>query len=535
MKTTQSFDYDALIIGSGFGGSITAEQLTPHLKVGLLERGPWRDTLPTRSMGIENCSPLPQNKYFYSHFLRSVDVQFNTRLKAPEFTLNKNGLYEVFYDQRLLLVNASSVGGGSHAYTALHHPPNASDYWHKISDEIDPNAMAQHQQRFLQAMGSEKIPDHVKIPNHTRDLYHKQSPIVVNEKTWQPHMGLLFSNASKSDSSRQVSNTGSECERKASNHENEGLLGSFTGSKTTLDIAYLFSAMQAGLKIHDCTEAWIIAKNPAGANRRYRVDCYNHRKKTYQSFTTDHLFLAAGTLNTLKLLFRSRDQAKTLSGLDFLGEHFATNADSVSLWMKGKAGEDYTQGMPCHGPLSFNHGDQHAQFIQAGVSGLYSIPLPKALKKRLAQSLFIIAMAEDANTGRARWHRNRLSIKYSIHEQAIYQHIHARFQEIKDHFQRPLFFSRSLATTVHPLGGAPISDLRSTGLINGRGEVHDYPGLYISDATALPKAPGTPPSMSIAAWSYHVAAQFLEKNAIATRYVEQESPTTKSPQMETAL
>ena len=53
MAGTPGMNYDVVIIGSGFGGSISANRLAlAGLKVLVLERGPWRDSLPVRAMGI---------------------------------------------------------------------------------------------------------------------------------------------------------------------------------------------------------------------------------------------------------------------------------------------------------------------------------------------------------------------------------------------------------------------------------------------------------------------------------------------------
>ncbi len=65
--------------------------------------------------------------------------------------------------------------------------------------------------------------------------------------------------------------------------------------------------------------------------------------------------------------------------------------------------------------------------------------------------------------------------------------------------------------TVHPLGGACVGINKEQGVVDGHGEVFGHPNLYITDGSALPAATGTPPSMTIAAWSSHVSQAILQK------------------------
>ena len=71
------------------------------------------------------------------------------------------------------------------------------------------------------------------------------------------------------------------------------------------------------------------------------------------------------------------------------------------------------------------------------------------------------------------------------------------------HFQRP--------TTVHPTGGAAIGSDADHGVIDANGEMFTNPGIFVVDAAALPKPIAGPPSLSIAAWSDHVARNFINK------------------------
>ena len=61
--------------------------------------------------------------------------------------------------------------------------------------------------------------------------------------------------------------------------------------------------------------------------------------------------------------------------------------------------------------------------------------------------------------------------------------------------------------TAHPMGGCRISDDAAEGVVDGAGQVHGCPGLYIADASVFPQPVGVPPSLSIAAWASHVAGR----------------------------
>jgi len=73
MASAPDVSYDVVIAGSGFGGSICANRLAlAGLKVLVLERGPWRDSLPVRAMGIAGRSPFPYGARFATHLLRGI-------------------------------------------------------------------------------------------------------------------------------------------------------------------------------------------------------------------------------------------------------------------------------------------------------------------------------------------------------------------------------------------------------------------------------------------------------------------------------
>jgi len=89
----------------------------------VLERGPWRDSLPIRSMGIKRRSPFPYGVRALTHLVRTV------HLGRWALTLNRSGMFEVFFCPGLAVFAVSGVGGGSHGWLEMLVPPQDPSYW----------------------------------------------------------------------------------------------------------------------------------------------------------------------------------------------------------------------------------------------------------------------------------------------------------------------------------------------------------------------------------------------------------------------
>jgi cholesterol oxidase len=63
--------------------------------------------------------------------------------------------------------------------------------------------------------------------------------------------------------------------------------------------------------------------------------------------------------------------------------------------------------------------------------------------------------------------------------------------------------------TPHPLGGCNMGTSAANGVVNHKGQVFNYPGLYVADGAVIPKAIGLNPSKTIAALAEHIAAHLV--------------------------
>ena len=124
---------------------------------------------------------------------------------------------------------------------------------------------------------------------------------------------------------------------------------------------------------------------------------------------------------------------------------------------------------------------------------------------RLRRDAILVGMGRDRADGVALWKRGRLKFRYIAQNNGILADIQAFFAEVARRSRKPVRFLKNQPLTVHPLGGARLAANERDGVVDGTGQVYGLPGLYIADASALPASPGMPPSMTIAAWSRHLA------------------------------
>jgi|AZIJ01.1.fsa_nt_gi cholesterol oxidase len=500
---TTSDSEKIIVIGSGFGGAICAARLAEagH-SVTVLERGPWRDTVPVRSMGIKRRVAFPRGRKLFTEALRNLG---GNRFPGGGVRLNKKGLFEVFYGDGSHIACSSSVGGGSHVYSASHVRPLVDHYWEGHNPAISDAVMSPHYDAVLERMASVTPTADLGIPNTSAARFRDSEHLEAAPPPPDPRLGYLL----PKDPNKPGKVTGADgierCEVDYSAND-DGFLGSPGGGKTTLDFAYLAPAMKAGLEVKDMCEVTAIVRQYYG-DRRYRVEYTDHHNNSKCLLEADHVVLAAGTLNTLRLLFHCRDTLGTLAGMPQLGKRYGTNGDHLGFWDYNEQGLNQTLGLPTTGGVKLK-GDENAPMLGGGgFPSVDSYPLPKRLRERIKRAAFIAGLGEDNMNGVVTMRRGKLRIEYPHGTSSIFARTRAAFHEIEKRTGKKIYAPRT-PITVHPTGGACLGSSVDNGVVDANGQIFDNPGLYVSDASALPRSPGGPPAITIGAWAEHIASQF---------------------------
>jgi cholesterol oxidase len=489
-------DVDVVVIGSGFGGSISANRLAlAGLKVLVLERGPWRDSLPVRSMGIGRRAPFPYGMKSATHLLRTV------HFRRWGVTLNKSGMYEVFSYPGLGVLVVSAVGGGSHGWAGALVEPQDPAYWQGRHPDLNHADVEKYYSKILTDMGAVRLSQQ----HWLRHSVWTQLSVSPGNRCLpadpQPHLAIKLPYSETEVG--QVSEGEGGVMRQTCAFDGDSFLGSRGGAKASVDFIYLAPVLDKGAVVRDMCEVAKVLPHASGAATGYSVHFSDLRERKEEVVTAKRVILAAGTMNTLKLLFAGSVEPGGLSPMPSLGRTFGCNGDLIGAWFKDSAQPPMFETAPLLGSLKLDQRD--APFVGlAGLPGADTLPLPAFVKRKLGKTVFLLGMGADTGKASARYQKGSIVVDYDAKQQPI-------FEEIREVI-RALGVQSGLKTwaiknpiTIHTWGGACLGADSNRGVVDHAGEVYGNPGLFVADASALPAAVGTPPSLAIAAWAHHVA------------------------------
>ncbi|MQY27811.1 GMC oxidoreductase [Nocardia aurantia] len=469
-------DHRVIVIGSGFGGGVTALRLAEAgVPVLVLERGRRWPTGPD-SETFPHASAPDKRMLWY----KSAPELFGRSVGFDPYP----GLLETVLGDNMTALCAAGVGGGSLIYQGMTLQPAKEAFESQLPPELDWETMNRvHYPRVAKMLGIAVAPDAlIDTPNYTAVRVFADHVRRAGLPLSKIPMPIDWNYALDEIHGRM----------KPSYTNGDGSLGVNNGGKHSVDVTYLAAAEATGLvrvaTLHDATD---IERAPDG-RWIVHVEHIDERGTVVENkiLTTPALVLAAGSLNTTRLLMRAGAKGKIPDLPDGLGGGWGTNADRIYTWTCLDADFGAVQGGPVvYGSLDWADPARAATVIQA------SIP-PMGLDARTtmlvgygvsdARGRFVYDSAAD--DARLRWQHDGDAVAQNGWIGPLVRRVAGP--------AGLLFDTTAVApTTWHPLGGAnmgPVCDLV--------GRVHGQRGLYVLDGALIPgNCAACNPSMTIAA------------------------------------
>lgn len=521
-------DYDYIIIGSGFGGSVSALRLSEKgYKVLVIEKGKW---------------------YRAEDFPRT-NWQFSRWLWLP--ALRWFGIMKITIFRHVGFITGTGVGGGSLVYANTLPVPKPAFFqsgsWAGLADwqtELSP-----FYDLALRMLGAAKNPGlydgELALQELARDLGREQHFDAT-------HTAVFFGQPGRTVPDPYFGGKGPE--RAGCTFCGACMTGCRHNAKNTLDKNYLHLAQQLGAEIlaeHEVTDLRPLGKSDGSEGYTVHFQPSTRFFKTQKTLRAKGVVFAGGVLGTVKLLLKLKQT--TLPNLsDKVGHDVRTNNESLIAVTSLENDRDFSKGIAI-GAILHTDTDSHLELCRYGAgSGAWRLSfLPFVSGKNMAVRLlkmFGDVIAHPMTYVRylrvKDWARNSVVMLFMQTLDSTLTFTRGPLGGMRStvsgsekptaFIPRAIELARKFETilrgkamafgltplagipgTAHILGGAVMGDSPASGVIDRDNRVFGYENLLVCDGAMISANPGVNPSLSI--------------TAIAERAMSKVRPLTPSP------
>ncbi|MEO2092977.1 MAG: GMC family oxidoreductase [bacterium] len=519
--------WDYVIVGSGFGGSVSALRLVEKgYTVLVLEKG--------RRWEPED---FPKTNW-----------QIRDWLWNPAWGLR--GFFQMSFLKHITVLHGVGVGGGSLVYANTLPRPSEPFFrapsWNNLADwqsELEPHYATA--ERMLGAVRNPRwTPGDEVLAGIARDLGR-------SEHHHPTEVGVFFSEPGVTEDDPYFEGKGPR--RTGCTFCGACMTGCRVGAKNTLDRNYLYLAQELGALIQAETE--VVAVRPAQGG--YVVETRAAGVSGSKDVRAKQVIFAGGVMGTIPLLLEMQQDPDGLPQLSScLGAFVRTNNEALYGSVTPDSSVDFSKGVAITSILHTSE-HSHVEPVRYGAgSGFFRLlALPLAPGRNMAQR--ITAALAGFLRQPWRWLRVLFALDWARHTQVLlymqtlegtlslalgrdWRRAFARglVSRVDDPAQAPQAFmpeandliqrftkkvggvAMSLApelllgvpSTAHILGGACMGQTAAEGVIDDKHRVHGYPGLFVIDGSAVSANPGVNPALTITALAERAISQIPAKD-----------------------
>lgn len=506
-----NFDFDYVIIGSGFGGSVSALRLSEKgYRVLVIEKGKWlkAQDFPKTNWNVKKWLWVPVLKCF--------------------------GLFKLTFFRHVTVLSGVGVGGGSLVYANTLPIPKKpffeSPSWRHLADweqELLP-----HYQTARHMLGAVPSP---RIEPGDEALRTLATQMGKQDSFEPPHVAVFFGDQGKTVSDPYFNGKGPE--RAGCTYCGGCMLGCRFNAKNTLDKNYLHLAQQAGAKIQAESEVVdVIPLNENQGKSGYEI----HWKASTQLFgskgriRTQGVVFSGGVMGTIKLLLKLKESSLPQLS-ERLGQGVRTNSEALIAVTSADKQQDFSKGIAI-GSIMHPDANSHVEPVRysagAGFWRLTMVPMVRGgnILTRAAKLLgswlrhpitnFKVATVDDwakrtqillfmqTLDSTLRFARGWLGMGSKLASGPAPTAFIPEAQEIGEKYgklingQPTVLLSETLLgipTTAHILGGACMGKDASEGVIDKQHRVFGYENMLVCDGSSISANIGVNPSLTITA------------------------------------